>query len=183
MVKGFVLYQFKFEKKFNEQNKLKGLYITMVYANRIPPHVGLIVDGMYNSLSVKGQDINVPVTALIKNSTLRKTPTIFIKIKSHPIFSDFYLREHFITNIQQFKRVDIGVATCLSPIKIFFEEVYNISMKNVNYLYELLPLLESEGLIEYTSSLNLDEKTYQFSVYTNKEIDAGINQVRNEFKS
>lgn len=56
-------------------------------------------------------------------------------------------------------------------------------MKDVNYLYQLLPLLEAEGLIESVSSMHLDEQTYQLPFYTNKEIDAGINEVRKEFKN
>jgi hypothetical protein len=183
MIDTNISYQLKIEKQFNEHELSKGLHIAIVHATRIPPHIGLIVDGKYCSLSIKGQDINTLVNVLIKNSSIRKIPTIFVKIKQHSTFSDIYLREHFITNVQQFPRVDVGIATCLSPIKLFFEEVYNLSMKDVNYLYELLPLLESGGLIESTSSLFIDETNYQLPVYTNKEINKGIEEVRNEFKS
>ena len=178
-----ITYKIKINKSFDEQDLSYGLYIAVIHATRIPPHIGMISDKSYHSLSIKGQDINVPIAALIKNTNIRKIPTLFIKIKSHPTFSAIYLREHFITNVQQFDRVDVGVATCLSPIKLFFEEVYGIPMKNVNYLYELLPLLESEGLIEAISSIHIEEKTYQLPVYTNKEINAGIELVRKEFNS
>lgn len=183
MIREEVKYKINFNKSFDEQDLSKGLFIAVIHATRIPPHIGMIVDKSYHSLSIKGQDINTPIAALIKNSTIRKIPTLFIKVKSHPTFSDIYLREHFITNVQQFERVDIGVATCLSPIKLFFEEVYGVSMQHVNYLYELLPVLESEGLIESVSSLNVDEKNYQLPIYTNKEINAGIDEVRKEFKN
>ena len=183
MIKEAITYKIKIDKQFEEIDLSKGLYIAVIHATRIPPHIGMIADKMYHSLSIKGQDINTSTKALIKNSNIRKIPSLFIKIKSHPTFSDIYLREHFITNVQQFERVDIGVATCLSPIKLFFEEVYNLQMKDVNYLYELLPVLESEGLIESISSLHLDEKNYQLPVYANKEINAGIDLVRKEFNS
>lgn len=183
MIQESVTYKIKIDKSFDENELSKGLFIAVIHATRIPPHIGMIADRSYHSLSIKGQDINTPLSALIKNSSLRKIPSLFIKIKSHPAFSDVYLKEHFITNIQQFERVDIGVATCLSPIKLFFEEVYHVSMKNVNYLYELLPLLESKGLIEYISSLHVDEKNYQLPFYTNKEINAGIDEVRKEYKN
>jgi hypothetical protein len=175
-------YKLAINKSFNPDDLLKGIYIAVVHATRIPPHIGLITDKKYHSLSIKGQDINTSVDALVKNSTIRKIPSLFIKIKSHPTFSTTYLSEHFITNVQQFERVDLGVATCLSPIKLFFEEVYNVSMNNVNYLYELLPVLETEGLIEYTTSL-YTEDDYQLPVYTSTEINAGIKQVRSEFKN
>lgn len=183
MIDEEVKYKIKIDKSFDEQDLSKGLFIAVIHATRIPPHIGMIVDKSYHSLSIKGQDINTPIAALVKNSNIRKIPTLFIKIKSHPTFSTIYLREHFITNVQQFERVDVGVATCLSPIKLFFEEVYGVSMKQVNYLYELLPVLESEGLIESISSIHIDKETYLLPVYTNKEINAGIDLVRKEFNS
>jgi hypothetical protein len=182
MLQTFMKYKFKIDNIFEEEDLQKGLFIAVLHATRIPPHIGLIADKTYHSLSIKGQDLNTPIAALIKNTNIRKIPTLFIKIKSHPTFSAVYLREHFITNIQQFNRVDVGVATCLSPIKLFFEEVYGVSMKDVNYLYELLPLLEREGLITSICSLHLDAENYQLPMYTFNEINAGITLVRNELK-
>ena|SRR5438445_8490989 len=175
-------YKLEITKTFSENILLKGLYIAIIHATRIPPHIGIIADKQYHSLTIKGQDINTSVSALVKNSSLRKIPTLFIRIKPHTTFSDTYLKEHFITNVQQFQRVDAGIATCLSPIKLFFEEVYDVPMKNINYLYELLPALQNEGLIEHTTSLFVDEEKYQLPVYTLSEINAGIEQVRSEFK-
>lgn len=169
-------------KEFSDDDLLKGIYIAVIHATRIPPHIGLITDGKYHSLSIKGQDINTPVTALIKNTIQRKIPSLFIKIRSHTTFSNTYLKEHFITNVQHFPKVDIGVATCLSPLKLFFDEVYNISMTDINYLFELIPRLYSEELIENSSSLFIGEEKYFLPVYTTAEINAGIEQVRNEFK-
>jgi hypothetical protein len=180
MIQESTTYRLKFNSA--KQELQKGIYIVIVHATRIPPHIGMIINGNYHSLSIKGQNINTPVSTLLKNSSLRKIPTVFIKIKPHPTFSDLYLNEHFITNVQQFKRVDTGIATCLSPLKLFFDEAYYLSMQNVNYLYELLPLLESKGLIESAGSMNVDEINYQLPVYTIKEINAGIAEVRKEFK-
>jgi hypothetical protein len=174
-------YKININKPFSENNLQKGLYIAVIHATRIPPHIGIIADKHYNSLTIKGQNINTSVSALIKNSVIRKIPSLFIKIKPHNTLSEQYLKEHFITNVQQFQRVDTGIATCLSPIKLFFEETYDVSMNNINYLYELLPKLHSEELIEDASSLFIDED-YQLPVYTSAEINAGIDQVRNEFK-
>ncbi len=183
MIREALKYKLKIDAAFNEQEPLKGVFIAVIHATRIPPHIGIIADEKYHSLSIKGQDINTPVKAIIKNSTLRKIPTLLIKLRSHPVFSDVYLSEHFITNVQQFNRVDIGIATCLSPLKLFFEEVYGIPMNEINYLYELLPLLESKGIIETIYSLNVNQKEYRLPIYTNKEIDTGIEQVRSEFNS
>ncbi len=174
-------YKPEINKTFSEEDLLKGLHIVVLHANRIPPHIGIIADKTFHSLSIKGQDINVPVASLIRNINQRKFASLFIKIKSHSTFSDDYLREHFITNVQQFPRVDVGVANCLSPVKAFFEEVYDVSMEEVSYLYELLPRLQVNGLIENASSLFVDEANYKLPIYTATEINSGIEQVRTEF--
>ncbi|MFY9307471.1 MAG: hypothetical protein WAQ28_00330 [Bacteroidia bacterium] len=164
---------------FNETHLLKGIYIAVIHATRIPPHIGLIIGGKYHSLTVKGQDINTSIEALVKNSFQRKIPSLFIKIKAHPTFSEGYLKEHFITNIQQFPKVDIGVATCLSPIKLFFNEVFDVRVENINFLFELIPVLYAEGLIEHASALFINEKNYQLPEYSEAEINKGIMEVKN----
>lgn len=166
------------DKSFDEKELLKGVYIAIVHATRVPPHIGLIICGKYHSLTVKGQDINTPVEALIKNTVQRKIPSLFVKIKPHTTFSEAYLKEHFITNIQQFPRVDVGVATCLSPIKLFFSEAYNLHLDNVNFLYELIPMLYKEQLITSTTALFVDDVEFTLPIYTQKEIDKGIEGVR-----
>jgi hypothetical protein len=171
-------YQLNINKQFTEDDLLKGVYIAVIHATRTPPHIGLIINGKYNSLTIKGQDIDVSVAALIKNTTQRQIPSLFIKIKPHSTFSDTYLNEHFITNIQQFPKVAIAIATCLSPVKLFFDEVYNVSMDNINYLFELIPKLNSEGLVENISTLFVDAQKYQLPVYTSTEINQGIEQAK-----
>lgn len=170
-------------KTFDEADLLNGTYIVAMHATRIPPHIGLIIDKQYHSLSIKGQDINTPVRALIKNIEQRKIPSLFVKIKPHTTFSNAYLKEHFILNIQQFPRVDKNIATCLSPIKLFFNEAYDISMEQIEFLFHLLPSLQKVGLIEHTSTLFIDEKTYQLPVYTKEELDHEIENARTESDS
>ena len=166
--------------KFNEDELHNGIYIVVLHATRIPPHIGLIIDKQYHSLTVKGHDYNTPVRALIKNIEQRRIPSLFIKIKSHTTFSNTYLKEHFILNIQQFPRVDKNVATCLSPIKLFFDETYAVPMKEVNFLFDLLPKLCNEQLIEHSYSLKKKKKEYQLPLYTQEQLDTEIENVRTE---
>lgn len=176
-------YKLNINKQFSEEELVKGLYIVVIHATRTPPHIGIIADKKYHSLTIKGHELNIPVEALIRNTNQRKIPSLFIKIKKHPIFSTGFLSEHFISDVKQFPIVDIAVATCLSPLKLFFDAVFNVPMNNVNYLYELLPLLESEGLIESASSLFIDEKSYQLPIYSYAEINEGIENAKTDKKT
>lgn len=170
------------QKGFSDEALFKGVHIAIIHATRIPPHIGIIADNHYHSLTIKGQEINQSVTALIKNTRIRKIPSLFLKVKPHSTFSNEYLKEHFITNVQQFPIVNIGIATCLSPVKLFFEEVYNVPLNDVNFIYELIPRLIEQGLIESAGGLFIDEENYQLPVYSAEEVNGCIEQVRTEFK-
>jgi hypothetical protein len=174
---------FKAFQKFSEDELSNGVFMVVMHATRIPPHIGLIIDKHYHSLTIKGCDIDTPVRALIKNIEQRKIPSLFIKIKPHAVFSNAYMREHFILNIKQFPRVDKDVATCLSPIKLFFDEVYDVRMQEINFLFDLLPHLFTDDLIESTSSLFVNEMNYELPVYTQQELDIEIENARKEARN
>jgi hypothetical protein len=175
-------YKIRIEKTLLEDDLSKGSYISILHASRVPPHIGMIFNDRYHSLSVKGQEINYPVNALLKNSRIRKIPSVFIRIKQHPAFSNEYLNDHFISNIRQFDKVETGKATCLSPIKLFFKEAYHLPMQYVNYLFELLPELEKNDLIDQTSALFIEEGEFALPTYSFKEINNGINIANDEIK-
>ncbi|MFI5149546.1 MAG: hypothetical protein ACHQRM_07405 [Bacteroidia bacterium] len=166
-----------------EADLKRGVFIALLHASRIPPHIGLLGDGLYHSLHVKGQELNVPLQVLYKGMMLRKIPALFIEIKPHPVFSETYLTEHFSTNVQAFERVDTGKATCLSPLKLFFEENWNLDLSPVEYLYELLPMLSERNMLGKVFSFHLDPGPFRLPYYTMKEIHEGIEQYKSEYKS
>ena len=60
-------YKLNINKTFSEKDLLKGLYIAVIHATRTPPHIGIIADKHYHSLTIKGQNINTSVSTLVKN--------------------------------------------------------------------------------------------------------------------
>ncbi|MGZ3864690.1 MAG: hypothetical protein ACXVPN_06085 [Bacteroidia bacterium] len=135
----------------------RGIYLVIQHANRIPPHIGLMIDDEYHSLTIKGKEISVSGNALLKNIGLRKIPTVFVKIKKHPVFSNHHLNEVFIEQLKQFDKVSADGNTCLSPIKLFFEEFYAIKKEDIKLIFDLLGSLKSNDFIEETCGMNLGE--------------------------
>jgi hypothetical protein len=175
-------YKINISRSVTENDLVNGIFLSIIHAKRIPPHIGMIINNCYHSLTIKGQEINQRPEILIKNSRIRQIPSLFIKIKSHPIFSSDYLNEHFISNVGQFQKVEAGKTTCLSPVKLFFEETYNLSMSGINYVFDLLPLLEKNGLIENITSMNIEGDEFQLPVYSFDEINTGIDKAMAEIR-
>lgn len=157
-----------------EHDLLKGSFVSILHVTRIPPHIGMIHDKTYHSLSLKGHELNVPVAALLKNNRIRRIPSLFFQLAPHAIFSQDYLREHFITNIQQYKSVAKETATCISPVRNFFEEIYHFPVKDLHYIYQLVPALIREGLIIDCFSQNIDSAVVQLPTYSAEQIDQCI---------
>lgn len=114
----------------------------MLHVNRVPPHIGLLIDNVYHSLSIKGQELNVSGDALLKNISLRKIPSVFIEIKKHPVFSNLHLAEAFAEQVKQFDRVNATGNTCLSPVRLFFGEFYALDGAKIELVFDLLEQLE-----------------------------------------
>lgn len=175
-------YKLLIDSAFDQLDFSKGAYIVVLHATRIPPHIGMIIGGNYHSLTIKGQDINVPVASLIKTIQHRNISSLFIKIKIPELYNEIYLMNRFIDKIKQFTRVDVNVATCLSPLKLLFEEEYALSMEGINYVFELLPQLETFNLIKSCGSLFIDSTTFTFSSYSMEQINAEIGLIRADYK-
>jgi hypothetical protein len=163
----------------------KGVFIVMLHAGRIPPHIGILAGGLYHSLSIKGRDLDVGFEVLMKSIVQRKIPSLFIQIRPHDMLSPAQISSEFKSEVLGFTRVDIGMATCLSPLKLFFARHWLLQTENVNYIYELLPLLEQEGLLGRNYECNmetlLEEQTFNLPYYTMTEINRGIEGVRTEY--
>lgn len=174
-------YTLTIDHALRENDLQAGVYLVIMHARRIPPHIGMIVGGQYYSLSIKGQELNVPVEAFVRNLSLRKIAAAFIQIQSDAKNSD-ELKMLLTAFIQRFPKVEAGKATCLSPVKLFFDAAYAIDINEVNYVFDLLPQLEANHLITKISSLNIDENRLQLPVYSMNDINTGIAKAEQEAK-
>jgi hypothetical protein len=151
----------------------KGLWIVVLHASRIPPHVGLLFNGSYFSLNLKGVEKNIELAVLLRTIELQSIKSIFIKVKKHPVFSVEYLKEVFENDLSNYQKVT-AETTCFKPVKLFFEEHYLFCSHPINFLFELFsPLLKNE-MIEKTIAMNLTEEiiksTFTFNAYTAEDI-------------
>lgn len=149
-------------------------WITVLHASRIPPHIGLIINGRYNSLTIKGQETNIDLAVLLKTIQQKKIETVFIKLKKHPVFSLDYQQEIFMLQLNQFLKVKANEASCLSPVKLFLNEFYAMSIIDHELFFELTERLKQNDYIDNAISLNSDNKLqsnhYYFPLYSYNEL-------------
>jgi hypothetical protein len=158
---------------FNLKDLSEGVFIIVLHAKRIPPHIGMVVNNSYHSLSIKGQELSVELAALHRNIIYRKIPSLFLKL-SLEVIDPEYLQDLFQSKIKQFDKVNANGVTCLSPIKLFLNDLIPLPMEGVEFIYELLPLLHANNYIEFISAINVENNQFQLPIYSNEELNNQI---------
>lgn len=160
---------------------MSDVYLVVLYATRIPPHLAVAVNGKLFTLTIKGATVDGELSALLKLIRRRNIDTIFIKLSVPPVFTLHQLHNEIRKYTLAYPRVDVGIATCLSPIKDFCAGVYEAQMQHVNYLFDLLPKLYERNVISSCSHLNLDRfliaDSFYLSKYNMNDIYEGIRSV------
>lgn len=177
---------------FQDQYKITGLlpanetllhndvYLVILYATRIPPHLAVTVNGKLFTLTVKGATIDGDLSVLLKAIKQRSIETIFIKLHVPELMTSDNLLDEIRKYIKIYPRVDVHIATCLTPIKDFCSSVYDMDTQNVNFVYELLPKLFEQKIIESCYQLNLKglDTNFYIEKYSMFDIHEGIRKMQ-----
>lgn len=174
------MYSFEFDKSIpftllKEINSIEfseGVFIWIWHANKIPPHIGVSIDGKYFSLKVKGKDEQLPVNK-IKDIITKKSIGTFI------IQTDFNSNLKNVASVfKRFTKAESLKTTCLNPI----QEIYGLKGKKM-ILAELLNNFQTKGIITKVFSINLDAECRGIPKYGKKEIEARLIHLENAKRS
>lgn len=121
-----------------------GIYLWIIHADKIPPHIGISYHGNYYSLKISGKD-DLDSTAIFKVIELRKIPSLFVKVKEHSLSL-----EHFWEIKSKYSSIDDEADSCIYPILEMFHVV-----EEKYLLFELIHFLKKKGDIESIFGLNL----------------------------
>lgn len=146
----------------------KDVYLIVIHAAQIPPHLAVAVNGKLFTLTVKGATIDGELSPLLRLIRKKSIETIFIKLAVPSLFTLDQLREEIRKHTLAYPRVDVNIGTCLNPIKDFCSTIYETEIKNVNFLFDLLPQLYGQNIISSCYHLNLDRYLLGNSFYMNK---------------
>ena len=149
----------------------KGLFIFIFRATKIPPHLGVIVNGKLYDITSVGPNIDLPIADFYKTAIKRNTEVVFFELINQTTTD---LNQLITEKVSEYWKVTSNTS-CLNPIKDFVSEVYNIDVSKARFIFELLPILFEKELIKSTSQLNLSNKinknTFELTKYSEKDIE------------
>ena len=134
---------------------MNDIYLILLYATRIPPHLLISINGKTFTLSVRGATVDGDLAALLALIRRKNIETVFIRLRMPPVFTMKKLMDEIRSCTLAYPRADIGIATCLTPIKDFCHSIYDMETRNVNLLFDLLPKLQERNAMRDCYQLNL----------------------------
>lgn len=147
--------------QLNDFKQLKsGCYLCIWHADKVPPHIGIIIDGCYFSLKVKGKDVEIPVGEIVNLINRKKICTVFVEIKV-----EIY-KENVAVIYSKYFKANTLKSTCLTPIVEVFDNV-----KNVQILADLLNFFKSKNQIGEIFGLHLTENYKGIPLYNLDDIE------------
>jgi hypothetical protein len=154
-----------------------GLWVVLAGINEIPPHIALIQEGKYYSVTTNRVKVDEPVEKILKAISRKNLPTIFVRIKSNnePILSE-ELGEAFSV----YPTLGNGEHSCLSPISDFFAKTYSAEFGNKHLVFDVLSLAQKKGMLVEGKALytdNLDNGVLHLSKYSHEQIRNKINSI------
>lgn len=172
-------------ENLTEKELSKHTWLVILHASRIPPHVGILIDGNYNSLTIKGRELNVNLEVLLKMIHQKKIEALFIQLVKHPVFSSEYQKDVCQHYLNQFTQVKANQSSCLSPVKLFLQEFYALQLLDKELLYELAERLKQNQFIASVIGINiidkLENQEFSLPIYTNEELQKVIEQERSPY--
>jgi len=146
----------------------QGTYILLLHANKIPPHLGLIANGKYFSLTANESQVALEGESIWRMIQSKNIPSLFIEVDSES-------SEEILTDVfSQFEKAVPGKISCLQPLKTYFSSLHQINVDEVNYVFDLVEQLESYDLILGSYYQNLSEElkdgSFTMITYTMEEI-------------
>lgn len=167
---------------FRPEMLKEGVFLVLLHANRIPPHLVVLVSGKVFTLTVRGGTVDSDHAPLLRLIHKQEIETVFVRLNVPALFTMEQLREQIRKLILAYPRVEAGIATCLDPIKEFCGKVYAPEARGVNFVYELLPKLESFGVITDSYHLHMEpylkQGSFELKKYSMQDIYEGIRTAR-----
>jgi len=137
-------------------------FIWILHANKIPPHIGFSIDGLYFSLKSNGKDEEVPVNKVLEVLKKSKIQSVFVEIEDCITKSD-------VATIFDFLQSASSEMTCLFPLK----KLWDVP-ENVIKIADLLRFLERNKKLRKVFGLHLEKDFEGIPYYTMEQIKSRI---------
>lgn len=130
-------------QSFSLERVSQGIVIWVLHADKIPPHIGISVNGLFFSLKANGKDMAAPIDNVL--DVINRREIMLLCFSLSDVLSEKVVADSF----NLYDKTIPNKITCLNPIKNVLRH------DKPTKIVELLSLLEKEGRIFNVFGLNI----------------------------
>lgn len=143
-----------------------GSWLVLFNAHQTPPHLGILSNGQYYSLTFEEVTLAAAVGSVQRLVETKALPTLFVglHVSANEIDASF----------AKYERAIPGEITCLHPIKDWLSSNCDLQLDAIQFVFELIPILFAANVlgkathVHLTSYLNRNQFTLR--TYTLQDI-------------
>ncbi len=144
--------------EFKDEYLQQGVFLVLLDALKVPPHLLWVVSGKVFSITTFGPSLDKSIESYLQLIRRKSISSIFINLSLPDIFTKDDLLEKVRSITKEYNKIDVGIATCLSPIKDFCGQIYDVDKTRVSLVFDLLDQLKEKNSILGYYQLYLDQQ-------------------------
>ncbi len=160
-------------QKPNLEELKESFGIFLYRATRIPPHLGWFINGKIYDITTFGPTLGLDLTSFYQTSVKRKMEVVFIALDEIKLTNLFDLERKIEASVRMHEMVT-ETKSCLVPIMEVLSEISSVDSNQVQFFFDLYPILQSKQIIKFASQLGLDKKLadnqLELKTYTQEDI-------------
>lgn len=134
------------------------MYLWVIHADKIPPHLGVSYEGKFYSLKANGKDEGVSVTSILRVLGRKNIATLFYQISTDVV------RMHPENAFRHLDKTIPGEVTCLHPLKSIFDNT------TAHRIKDLLIDLEGKDAVVNVFGWQISDDFQQIPDYSPEDI-------------
>jgi len=164
----------------DEKLLAKNSWLMILHVARIPPHVGMMINGSYSSLTIKGHELGIKTEVILKTIAQKKIETLALQLVKQPVFRLDFQKGAFEYYVRQFGKVQAHQTSCLSPVKLFLREFYALDYDQNELLFEVTERLKQNSYIDKVLGFNVNDRLTESEIslplYSHQRLQEVIEQ-------
>jgi len=161
-------------KNFSAEKTAQGLFLVLLKADRIPPHLGLLIESRWFTLDVRGATGDADAQALLQAIERKKIASVFVHLAWPRGLSAEQGRARAKEIFEAYPALGKNEDTCYSPIRDFISAIYGEAFQRTNFVFELLKLLQDNNLLIENFGAHLPAGEFSLLAYGMSEVRASI---------
>jgi hypothetical protein len=174
-------YTFRDVQEADSETGSQGVCIWLFHADKVPPHLGLSINGRYFSLLYNKLTCNVDMAKVLRTIKSKNIPTLVVEIvqQENTQVNNLEIANKIFCEFEELSKTHV---TCLTPLKRTVGKIVNINLSECNVIFDVIDkCLDANVKLRFRHLFlgpSIDKNVFQMQHYSINEVKERIKKLR-----